>query len=343
MSDSSSESRPQASLPSAHAVLVVGSARSGANDVARALELLGLRVPGTDRPGASSSTASESRWVTEFHERLLRRANVAPTDARPQAWLETGKLATDEDVRRELFGWFDTEVVASPAEVVISDARLVWFLDLWKAAGLRGGVDPSYAVVLRAPAEAIASTTRSGPGHASDASRASGWLNLALHSERATRGARRAFVSYADLLEDWTVPLYELGERLGLDSVHSASARDIRRVHDLVDSRSAGDGARSWSGLDVPEPLRRMVEATWEQLAALAGSSEEAPEIHASLDELRREYSQFYADAERVAHSTIVASRRRPARRDADDRAPAPGGTTPPAPRRRLLARRRAV
>lgn len=333
---------PGGGTTSARAVLVVGSTRSGANDVARALELLGLQVPGTDRPTAASPT-SESPWVTDFHERLLRRANVAPIDARPQAWLETGKLATDEDVRTELFGWLAEQVGGSPAELLIADPRLVWFLDLWKAAGLRCGIDPSYAVVLRPPGEAIGGTTRSGPGHASDASRASGWLNLALHGERATRGACRAFVSHPDLLEDWTVPLYELGERFGLDTVRSASARDIRRVHDLVDSRSTGDGSRPWSELELPRALRTMVDETWAQLTALAASDDEAPAVHAALDELRRDYSQFYAEAERVAHSTIVASRRRPTRRNSDDRATAPDEVAPLQPRRRLLPRRRPI
>lgn len=339
MSDTSSESGPLTPPPPARAVLVVGSARSGANDLARALELLGLRAPGAPVPDQGTSVASNgSSWVTDFHERLLRRVNVAPTDARPQAWFETGKLATDEEVRRELFDWLATEAGAAPSDLLVADPRLAWFLGLWKAAGLRCGVDTSYALMLRAPRDVAAGATQQASGH-SETSRVAGWVNQALHAERATRGSRRAFVSHEDLLEDWTVPLYRLGERFGIESIHNATARDIRRVHDLIDSRSAGGRAAS-TELDVPGTLRALVDETWDQLTKLARADEEPSDVHTTLDELRRSYTELYADAERMAHSTIVAARRRRPSRRTDDSA-ATSSTSPEVPTRRRLRRRR--
>ena len=32
-----------------------------------------------------------------------------------------------------------------------------------------------------------------------------GWINMALHTEYSTRDARRTFVRYDDLLDDWRV------------------------------------------------------------------------------------------------------------------------------------------
>ena len=324
MSNALSEPGSLTSPPSARAVLVVGSARSGANDLARALELLGLRTPG-------------DAWVSELHERLLRRVNVAVADARPQAWLETGKLAADESVRRELFDRLEAEASGEPSEMTIADPRLGWFLGLWRAASLRVGVDDSYAVMLRAPYDVIG-TSRPGVAHTSEASRAAGWVNQALHVERATRGARRAFVSHEDLLEDWTVPLYTLGERFGLGSVHNATAREIRRVHDLIEAAPV-HGRRSGADLEIPPALRVLVDETWDQLTQLARAEDERPEVTSALDELRRSYTQFYEDAERVTQSTLVAARRRKPSRSAAGPESSPEADATPS-RRRLLRRR---
>lgn len=324
MSNALSEPGSLTSPPAARAVLVVGSARSGANDLAKALELLGLRTPG-------------DAWFSDFHERLLRQANVAVADARPQAWLETGKLAADESVRRELFGRLEAEARNEPSEMVIADPRLGWFLGLWKAASLRVGVDDSYAVLLRAPYDVIG-TSRPGAGHTSEASRAAGWVNQALHVERATRGAQRAFVPHEDLLEDWTVPLYTLGERFGLSSVHNATAREIRRVHDLIEAAPT-QGRRSWADMDIPSALRVLVDETWDQLTQLARAEDERPDVSSALDELRRSYTQFYEDAERVTQSTLVAARRRKPPRSGGDAEAVPEAVSPPS-RRRLLRRR---
>lgn len=335
MSDTFAEAGQPSSQQGTRAVFVVGPGRSGATDLARALELLGLQVPAA--AGAGRAASAESPWITDFHERLLRRANVGVTDARPQAWFETGKLATDDEVRQELFDWLETQTRQAPGELVVSDARLGWFLGLWKAASLRCGVDASYAVVLRSPADMIAGAPRQGAAQPNDATRAAGWVNHALHTERATRGSRRAFVPYQDLLEDWTVPLYRLGERFGLDRVHNATAKDIRQVHDLIDSRAEGPAA-VWSDLDVPTPLRTLIDEAWGQLGKLAAADDEPADVLTGLDELRRAYAQLYADAEGIAQSSIVAARRR------KGKSRATGPVEEPAPdttlRSRLLQRR---
>jgi len=340
VSDTFAEAEQPSSHQQTRAVFAVGPGRRGAHDLARALELLGLDVPsarGADR-AASGAAAGDPDWIADFHERLLRRSNVTVSDARPQAWLETGKLATDEEVRHELFDWLEAQTGDAPSELVISDPRLGWFLGLWHAATLRTGVEACYAVVLRSPADVIAGAARQSPAHGSDAVRAAGWINHALHTERATRGSRRAFVPHQDLLVDWTVPLYRLGERFDLDRVHNATAKEIRKVHDLIDSRADGAGATPWSDLDVPAPLRTLIDEAWDQLGKLAAVDDEPTDVLSTLDELRRAYTQLYADAERITQSSLVAARRRQAIRRPSDAADQP--PTPPTRRRRLLPRR---
>ena len=63
--------------------------------------------------------------------------------------------------------------------------------------------------------------------------------------------SQRAFVRYHDLLKDWTVPLFELGEQFDLHSVKAATANDIRLVHKFID------------------PTLRRVSMTWDDIEFL--------------------------------------------------------------------------
>ena len=58
---------------------------------------------------------------------------------------------------------------------------------------------------------------------------------MMLHTERATRGQQRAFVRYGDLLDDWTRPVFALGEAFDLAGVKTAMAVDIAEVHRFID------------------------------------------------------------------------------------------------------------
>lgn len=335
MSGASGDQAGPVESATSRVVLVLGPARSGADELARALQLFGLRTPDADPAGAAPH---ESHWVRDFHDRLLAQANVRVGDARPQAWFETGKFATHEQTRRELFDWLGSQATPPPHEMVIADPRLSWFLGLWKAATLRCRIDTGHVVMLRAPGESIGIKGGKAGGQTNQTARAAGWLNQMLHAERATRGAHRTFLRHRDLLDDWTVPLYRLGERFSLEGVHNATAGEIRRVHDLIDPRPAP--APDWSGVDLPKPLRLIIDETWDQLDKLVESDEESPTVLQALDGLRREYAELYAEAEQLAHSTIVAARRRKPARPKNDEPPATVEAHAAPVRRRGLGRR---
>ena len=65
------------------------------------------------------------------------------------------------------------------------------------------GVTPDFVTMLRHPAETLTSARKSYGTYAPAASRAAAWANVALETELATRGSRRAFIRYDDLLADW--------------------------------------------------------------------------------------------------------------------------------------------
>ena len=75
-------------------------------------------------------------------------------------------------------------------------------------AAVRAGATPVFATMLRPPAEVVGSRQTYYQSRLGSAHLAASWLNMLLHTERATRESvadgGRVFVRYADLLDDWT-------------------------------------------------------------------------------------------------------------------------------------------
>ena len=330
------------------AIFVVGAGRSGTSTMSGTLQTLGVHVPQPEVQADESNPKGfgEPKWVVNFHDRLLKRANVHASDARPQAWFEAGKLATNEQLREELFGWLGWQFAEGGDELVVKDPRLSWFLGLWRSAALRNAAVPSYITMLRPVTEVVGSKQKYYDQRFGAISRTAAWVNVMLHTERGTRGSQRAFVRYHDLLSDWTVPLFELGEQLDLASVKNATANDIRMVYNFIDP----DLRRvqlTWDDLDVPGRLRELAEESWQALNKLADRGGDTPDVQATLDELRTAYSFYYEEAEALTQSTTAAARREgaPAKAPGKSGAPAParGGRFREAVRRMVPLRARAA
>ena len=92
--------------PTSHAsakrlVVVAGSGRSGTSTVAGALHYLGLLVPPPQVEANESNPRGffEPRWVVDLQSRLLKKARVELTDARPDAFEETHRIGSDPETR----------------------------------------------------------------------------------------------------------------------------------------------------------------------------------------------------------------------------------------------------
>jgi len=310
---SGSESGPSHELvvpPKRRVVFVVGSGRSGTSTMSGALQTLGMHVPQPEVVADETNPKGfgEPQWVVDLHTELLQRCNVAVSDARPAAWFEAGKLANIERLRTRLHTWLEEQFAEGP-ELVVKDPRLSWFLGLWRSAALRCEAAPAYVTMLRPVTEVVGSKQRYYSIRFGEIDRTAAWVNMMLHTERATRGSARAFVRYDDLLTDWTIPLFGIGQRFDLFAVKSASANDIRKVHQFIDP----DLRRvqlTWDDVDVPARLRDIAEESWQALNKLADEGGERPDVHATLDEMRAAYASFYDEAEAIASSTALASRR---------------------------------
>ena len=89
----------------------------------------------------------------------------------------------------------------------------------------------------------------------------------------------------------------------------SASANDIRKVHQFIDP-NLRRVQLTWDDVEVPARLRDIAEESWAALDKLADDGGDRPDVHATLDEMRAAYASFYEEAEAIASSTALASRR---------------------------------
>lgn len=287
-------------------VLVAGSGRSGTSLFTGILQRLGFHVPEPEVPADETNPRgfAESQWVVEFHSRLLRRAGVQVSDARPAAWSHVADLTLMDEIADELRNWLRGRFKEAD-HLIVKDPRLSWFLPLWRRCAETLDVSPRFVTVLRHPAAVIDSKQRYYGRWQGDISRTAGWLNQALFTERATRETQRAFVRYEDLLDDWTSSVARVGDVLGLQVIQDAPAASIVRVHDFVD-RNLSRSRSSWDEFEIPEGLREQVDHVWTLLMQLADA--DVAEIHERLDAARAEYIALYEDAEAIAQSSIAAS-----------------------------------
>ena len=292
-------------------VFVVGSGRSGTSTLSGTLQALGLGVPQPEVAADDTNPRGfgEPQWTVDLHDELLRRVNVQMSDGRPGAWLDASRPGTNERLRDRVYVWLEQQFAEQGPELVLKDPRLGWFIGLWRSAVLRCGGTPSYVTMLRPAPEVVGSKQRYYSQRFGEVSRTAGWVNVMLGTERATRGAPRAFVRYADLLRDWTIPVAALGERFDLQSVKRATPNDMRIVHNFIDP-SLRRVQLTWDDIAVPARLRELAEETWRQLDALADPAHDTPRAHEALDELREAYGDFYADCEAVTESTAAAAGR---------------------------------
>ena len=290
-------------------LLLVLGRRSGTSLFAGILGQLAFHVPQPEvRPDPTNPRGfSEPRWVVDFHTRLMQRRGVTVFDSRPAAWTGTAAAANEDRLCEELGSWLEVQFVGRES-LVVKDPRLGWFVPLWLRSAGRLGLEPSFATVLRHPAEVVKSA-RDSYGWQNDASVAAGWVNLTLHSEHATRGARRAFVRYDRLLEAWPDEVARAGELLDVPWLVGLDRSGHPQVEAFVD-RGLRRSEVGWDELAVPRPLRELVERAWAELTRLVEQDGDAEPARASLDEVRAEYLRFYAEVETIAQSSIRASKR---------------------------------
>ena len=327
-------------------VLVVGVGRSGTSLFSGILSELGFHIP---RPEVKANDTNprgfgEPRWVVDFHTRLLRAQRVTVNDSRPVAFSKTTAAGDGSDVRAELREWLGVQMREAD-DVLVKGPRTAWFLPLWTECAREVGAATSFVTMLRHPAEILESARKSYGERQTPASRIAAWLNVTLETERATRSSARAFVRYEDLLSDWRREVTRVGDLLAVPSLATIETERAAGVDEFVDPTLHRNRVR-WEDVDVPAGLRDMAEEVWRELQPLADPGGDSQAVHTRLDAAREAYLAFYAEAEAIAQSSVLAAKPRkkqPAAAGHDGKAPEPPSLrvrmarrVPPPLRRRL-------
>ena len=308
-------------------LFVAGAGRSGTSTLAGIVSRLGMHVPVPEVPPDDSNPRgfSEPQWVVDVHDEWLSEALVQVGDARPTAWFDTGRICSREPARIRVSEWLEPHFAEHP-ELVVKDPRLSWFLGLWRVAAIRTGATPVFATMLRPPAEVVGSKQKYYANKLGSAHLAASWVNMLLHTERATRsvgggaeggtGQGRVFVRYEDLLTDWVKTTTEMGHALDLQTIIHTRSDQIREVHRFIDPTLRRVTA-TLDDLGLPPRLHDLTGQTWAELNSLADEGGDTTDAHATFDQLREAYVDLYEEAEAISRSTAEHARLRGRRRAA--------------------------
>lgn len=329
-----------------HLIVVSGAGRSGTSTAAGALSRLGYHVPQPEiRPNRSNPRGFyESRWVVDFHNKMLSAGDSTALDTRPQVRDTLRAIAQRPTNRSQLLEWL--EVQLDSGNLVIKDPRTFWFLDLWRDTAQQLGANLKCLTMIRHPAEVVGSRDEYYAGDKSAEQRAAnvianlaGWVNCSLINEQQTRSSERVFLRYVDFLKDWRSTLREAGQSLDLP-FRSHTFESPHPIDDFID----GDLRRvraTWNDISSPPWLRDIADEAWHLLGGEGGDIS-SDQVHAEIDALYQRYISQFTDSIALSRDHTRAAVRRAVRQARRKQAPAPPrlnaeatarppGTAPPA------------
>jgi len=276
----------------ARTVLVVLGARSGTSALAGTLGMLGCTLP-KHLMGARSSNERghfEPEDIAVLHDELLAAAGSAWDDwqAFPAAWYDT--QACDVHAARLRAAFLDDYGDFTLA--VLKEPRMCRLLPLWWRILGEVGCRPAPVFIYRDPIEVARSLA------ARDGSSMSHgllyWLRNQLDAELCTRGMRRSFVLFDEVLDDWRKVVCRIEGELDVRVL----GQDERRQAD-VDAflepalRHQRRLAPAGEGTDL---LTRWAYAAFRQFEVLRSNPVDAAAMQ-TLDHLRTAFEQHASRA----------------------------------------------
>ena len=207
-------------------IVVLGMHRSGTSAVARVCNLLGADLGQRLMPPQADNLRGfwEHAELHGVHDALLAALGYTWDDGRslPDQWWRSADVRPYRD---QLIHILKRDFSGSTLPCV-KDPRMSRLAPLWIELLREIGWQPRFLLTVRKP-PAIAESleARNGFSHAK-----SYYLTLRhwLDAELATRGQRRAFVSYEELLKEWRPAMRPPWDRLGLPWPADNGMRDAR-------------------------------------------------------------------------------------------------------------------
>ncbi|MFP5507441.1 MAG: glycosyltransferase [Gammaproteobacteria bacterium] len=263
------------------ALVLTGASRSGLTALGGMLTALGVTQPA-------------SRELDDLNAELLAALTAGGSDLRPPAsTLPAG--AQHETLRKRAL---DTLAAGRDGgrPWLLRDARL---LPQWRAWFDAAGVEARYLLLVRHPAEVVASQA-AARGWAPDKALVL-WLLSALESERETRAARRCVATYNGLLEDCAGTARRLMEELGLSV---AAQMDFAALGRLIVPGLRHHRADAMQTVPAGDLYERWALPAYQALCALADGDASAPArldaIHAAVHDGLSRLTPNMLDDERI-------------------------------------------
>lgn len=212
--------KPVRSTAKPQCLLVLGMHRSGTSALARLLALAGAKLP--RRLMAAGPGNEKGHWepqvLVTYFDQLLAEAGSSWHDweGPDLSRLPPGRK---DAVKREIT---DIIVVDYPGAslFVVKDPRICRLAPLFIGALEQAGYQVSPILVFRNPLDVMRSLEvreEFWPEGYTRVDAAMLWLRHVLDAEKATRGMRRAVVSYDSVLRDWRGALNLVAEQTGCD------------------------------------------------------------------------------------------------------------------------------
>ena len=267
------------------AVMIVAMHRSGTSALSRALNLLGGDMPPRLIEADQWNAAGywESKPIKDLNEEMLVSGGGEWSEwleFNPD-WFKSSAVQRFRDRAIELVG---SEFTDSPL-FIFKDPRLSILMPFWRSIFDELGIDQVAIHPLRNPVEVARSLERRNNFLMSKGVLL--WLRYTLDGERGTRGLRRIFTTFDDLLEDPAGLIERTQDDLGLIwPRNSVKARREIAQFLSADMRHHRDGARVLRSLSYGSDW---VFRTYETLMGFAADGENA-DGRAALDEVRAQF-----------------------------------------------------
>lgn len=287
------------SVRKSQGILVLGMHRSGTSALTRVLNLLGCALPEEllGNGGGNANGHWESRDAVTLNDEILDSAGTN--------WQDWGTINADWHSAAIKADMVDRAagVLADHADLgglfVLKDPRICRLTDVWFEAADNEGIDLHCVITLRNPAEVATSLeTRDlmQPKYAHLL-----WLRYVLDAEHFTRGRKRVFCSYDQLIDNWQNVVGKIREGLALSlprnsqAVHAQIEQFLspRHRHHNEEARQITDnpGLSRW--------LRRTfaILLNWSEHQENAADYDELDTIRGELDNAHPAFAALLLDA----------------------------------------------
>ena len=213
-------------------ILVAGMHRSGTSAATRVINLLGADIsPDLMPPSAGDNDRGfwESWSIFAAHDRLLKALGSDWDDPFPlsEHWTESSAAREAQEAVEDII---DRDFPKSRL-FVVKDPRLARLLPLWLKPLADRDIEPIVVIPFRNPLEVAQSLAKRNK--LPIVKSLSAYVRSNLEVELASRGRKRLFIDYGDLLSNWRAFAKRLGNVVG-PAIRAPSTKTIADIEGFL-------------------------------------------------------------------------------------------------------------